>query len=133
MKALRVLVVEDDALIGELLTEMLDGMGYDVCAMECTEADAVAAAARCEPDLMIVDVRLRDGSGVAAVEEILCAGPIPHVFVTGDTSRILALRPGAVVIPKPFREADLARAIQHALRAIVVPPRIKASRLTCSP
>lgn len=117
MKALRVLVVEDDALIGELLAEMLEGMGHDVCAMEATEADAVAAAARLGPDLMIVDVRLREGSGVGAVEEILRAGPIPHVFVTGDISRILALRPGAVVIQKPFREADLARGIQHALRA----------------
>ena len=44
-----------------------------------------------DPDLMIVDVRLRDGSGISAVEEILTAGWIPHVFVSGETSRIQAL------------------------------------------
>ena len=49
MAALRVLVVEDDAIIGALLAEMLEGMGHDVCAVEATEADAVTAAARCGP------------------------------------------------------------------------------------
>jgi two-component system, response regulator PdtaR len=117
MKVLRILVIEDNALIGILLAEMLAAMGHDVCAIEATEADAVRAAVRCRPDLMIVDARLGEGSGVSAVEEILRAGPIPHLFVSGDTSRVQALRPGAVVIQKPFRESDLARAIQRALGA----------------
>lgn len=117
MTALRVLVVEDDAIIGALLAEMLEGMGHDVCAIEATEADAVAAAARCRPDLMIVDVRLGEGSGVSAVDEIHRAGPVPHVFVSADISRLQALRPGATIIQKPYREADLARVIQRALDA----------------
>ena len=120
MAALRVLVVEDDAIIGALLAEMLEGMGHDVCAVEGTEADAVAAAARWRPDLMIVDVRLGDGSGVAAVDEIHRAGPIPHVFVSADISRLQALRPGAAIIQKPYREADLARVIRRALDAPAV-------------
>jgi two-component system, response regulator PdtaR len=115
MKALRVLVVEDDFMIGMLLAEMLEEMGHDVCAIEATEAAAVTAAAQYRPDLMIVDVRLSDGSGISAVEEIRRTGPVPHLFVTGDISRVEALRPGAVVIQKPFQEADLARAIQRAL------------------
>jgi len=44
MRALRVLVVEDNAIIGMLLAEVLAGMGHDVCAIEATEADAVTAA-----------------------------------------------------------------------------------------
>jgi two-component system, response regulator PdtaR len=117
MKALRVLVVEDEMLIGMLLADALGAMGYDVCAVEETEAGAVAAAARCNPDLMIVDARLRQGSGVSAVEEILRTGWIPHVFVSGETSTIQALRPGAIVIQKPFRDMELDRAIQRALDA----------------
>ena len=89
MKALRVLVVEDEILIGMLLADALGAMGYEVCAIEPTETGAVAAAARCNPDLMIVDARLRDGSGVSAVEEILRAGWVPHVFISGETSTIL--------------------------------------------
>jgi DNA-binding response OmpR family regulator len=117
MKALRVLVVEDEILIGMLLADALEAMGCEVCAIEASETGAVAAAARCNPDLMIVDARLRDGSGVSAVEEILRTGWVPHVFVSGETSTIQALRPGAIVIQKPFREMDLSRAIQRALDA----------------
>ena len=117
MKALRVLVVEDEILIGMLLADTLGAMGYEVCAIEATETGAVAAAARCNPDLMIVDARLRDGSGVSAVEEILRTGWVPHVFISGETSTILALRPGAIVIQKPFRDIDLNRAIRRALDA----------------
>jgi CheY-like chemotaxis protein len=115
MAALRVLVVEDDAIIGALLAEMLEGMGHEVCAVEATEADAVTAAAHWRPDLMIVDVRLGEGSGVSAVDEIHRTRPVPHVFVSADISRLQALRPGAAIIQKPYREADLARVIRRAL------------------
>lgn len=117
MTAIRVVVVEDDAMIGGLLAEMLAGMGYDVCAIEATEADAVSAAARCMPDLMIVDVNLGEGSGVSAIEKIYRAGPVPHVFVSGDVSRVRALRPASIFMQKPYRESDLARVIQQALHA----------------
>lgn len=120
MKALRVIVVEDEAVIALLLAEVLAGMGHDVCAIEATEPDAVAAATRCRPDMMIFDAWLGDGSGVSAVEQILCTGFIPHVFVTGDALRVRSLRPGAVVIQKPFHESDLASAMQRALGAMAI-------------
>jgi len=118
MKALRILVVEDEPLIGMLLAEVLTGMGHDVCAIEATEAGAVTAAARHEPDLMIVDSRLAVGSGVSAVAKILLTGFIPHVFVTGDALTGPALSSRAVVIRKPFRDSDLVRAMQRALGAL---------------
>ena len=117
MKALDVLVVEDDAMIGVLLGEMLEAMGYGVCALETTGA---GAAVRYRPDLMIVDARLSDGSGVTAVDKILRTGFVPHVFISGDASRVRALRPDAVIIQKPFRELDLARGIRQALDATMV-------------
>ncbi len=70
MTQLRVLVVEDDALIGLLLADVIAEMGHDVCAIESTEAGAIAAAARYKPGLMIVDAGLRSGNGVSAVAEI---------------------------------------------------------------
>ena len=117
MILLRIIVVEDEAVIAMLLAEVLTGMGHEVCAIEATEADAVAAAARCRPDMMILDARLGDGSGISAIEQILCTGFVPHVFVTGDALRVQTLRPAAVVIQKPFDEAALARAMQRALGA----------------
>jgi DNA-binding response OmpR family regulator len=49
MKALSVLIVEDDAMIGMLLAEMLGEMGYDVCAIAATEEDAVARQSAASP------------------------------------------------------------------------------------
>lgn len=117
MTALRVLVVEDDALIGMLMADVLTGMGHQVCAVEATEAGAIAAAARCKPELMVVDAQLREGDGITAVEKILRNGFIPHVFVSGAVAGIQAQRPDAIVIQKPFQDTDLARAIARALAA----------------
>ena len=85
--------------------------------METNAANAVAAAARHRPDLMIVDVGLGEASGIAAVKEILRSGFVPHVFVTGDALRDLSLGPDAVLIQKPFRGPDIVKAIQRALAA----------------
>jgi CheY-like chemotaxis protein len=84
---------------------MLADLGYETGAIQATEEGAVAAAERHRPDLMIVDLKLAVGTGVAAVERITRAAPIPHVFMSGLGP--LAARPGDVVLTKPFREADL--------------------------
>lgn len=115
VQPLRILVVEDDPMIGPLLAEMLEDMGHVVCAVEVNVVNAVAAASRCRPDLMIVDVGLGETSGIAAVKEILTSGFVPHVFVTGDVLRNLALGAGAVLIQKPYRRSEIVSAIQRAI------------------
>ena len=109
------MIVEDEAMIAMLLDEVLTGMGHDVCANEATQADAVVAAARCKPDIMIVDANLGDGCGIAAVEEILRTGFIPYIFATVDALGVRLRSPEAVVLQKPYREADLAGAIKRAV------------------
>ena len=119
MTPLCVMVVEDDAMIGPLLAETLTGLGYEVCGIEATEAGAVEAVARHRPDLMIVDVNLAEGTGTAAMERITRAAPVPHLFMSGRTQQ--AAMPGEVLLSKPFREADLLRAIERALTPAVAP------------
>ena len=115
MKALRILLVEDDTMIGLLVADILKERGHEVCAIEITQGGAVTAAAHYRPDLVIADARLGHESGVSAIDEILRAGFVPHLFVTGNISRLKELRPDAVVLEKPFREAELMHAIQRAL------------------
>jgi CheY-like chemotaxis protein len=117
MKALRILVVEDDAMVAMALAEMLVMQGHSVCAIVASEAAAVAAALRFKPDMMIVDAQLREGSGLGAVDQIEGGAPIAHVFVSGDALRIRTLRPCATVIQKPYFERELTCAIQHAFDA----------------
>lgn len=118
MTALRVLLVEDDAMIGELLADMLQDMDYDVCSVEATESGAIAAAASCKPDLIIIDAQLGQGSGIAAIDAILSAGFVPHLFISGNVAKVSAQRPDAVTLEKPFKEAAFMRAIRRALDAI---------------
>lgn len=115
MKALHVLVVEDDSMLGIVLAEMLESIGHSVCGIEATEDEAVATALRCQPDLIIVGARLREGTGINAVARICRSGFVPHVFVSGDISDLKSGLKNAVIIQKPYREADLVRAMESAM------------------
>nr|WP_294514735.1 response regulator [uncultured Rhodopila sp.] len=119
MAALNVLVVEDDAMIGILLAEMLGDLGYNVCAIAATEDDAVTDAARCKPGLLIVDQQLREGNGSSAVARILLHGPVPCVFISGAPMR--SSRTAKKVLRKPFVEGDLMRAIRDVVTVVDVP------------
>ena len=115
MKALRTLVVEDDAILGELLAKTVESLGHAVCALETNVAKAVVAASHWRPDLMIVDVGQGEATGIAAVKEIVRSRFVPHVLVTGEAVRGMPLGPDTVFIQKPFRVSDLEQAIQRAL------------------
>lgn len=123
MKSLKVLVIEDDALVGVLLAELLAGMGHVVCATAATEAEAISAAQRHRPDLMIADGRLRSGDGVLAVTKILREGPVPFIFLSGDPAGVAARCPDAIVVRKPFRLSSLVSAIDGALKAAAASKR----------
>ncbi len=117
MQTLRVLVIEDDALIALMLAEVLSDLGHGVCATAATPAEALAAAHEQRPDFLLSDVKLRAGSGIDAVAEILRDRPIPHMFMTGDLMGLHLRLPDAVAIRKPFNRATLAKAIAKALEA----------------
>jgi CheY-like chemotaxis protein len=116
VEGLGIVVVEDDALIAMDLADLLIGMGHTVLAIAQTEREAVAAATRCKPDLMIVDGQLAEGSGIEAMRQILARGYVPHVYMTGDPLRIMGLAPDAVVIAKPFTLSALSSGIARAQR-----------------
>ncbi len=83
MTALRILLVEDDAEIRAVLAERLESLGHSVCATATTENEAVDAAGRSKPDLMIVDIGLTAGSGVAAAARVRQLALVPHFFMSG--------------------------------------------------
>ena len=111
---MNVLIVEDDFSIASLLQEQLEFDGYFVSGVARTVAEAKEAVARLEPDFAIVDVHLAHGdlgTDVAAhLRETTSAGII---FSTGDSSDPSLLRSlGDAVMTKPYRLADLSRALE---------------------
>lgn len=127
MNRLRVLLVEDDLLIGELLAELLSELGHDVCGLAQTEDDAVAAAARHGPDLILVDITLKQGDGLSAMRTIGQTSDARHVFMTGSGRH--QFPEGAVILQKPFCEPDLLR----ALAKVFDPPAIRITASWVNP
>jgi CheY-like chemotaxis protein len=109
----RVLVVEDEMLIGMLLEDMLTDLGYEVVKVVPRLKDALAAVESDSFDLAILDVHLQ-GESAFPVADALIARNLPFVFATGYGERGLPEsyreRP---VLQKPFARDDLERALQQ--------------------
>jgi CheY-like chemotaxis protein len=107
--ARRILVVEDEILIGMLLEDMLGELGYEVAAMASRVEEAMTLAREIDADAAILDVNL-DGKQVYPVAEILSGRGIPFVFATGYGERGLPpayqQRP---TLQKPFQQETLQR------------------------
>jgi two-component system NtrC family response regulator len=94
----KILVVDDDELIRELLADAVGRRGHTaLCTGSLAEARRILAVE--EPDLVYMDVRLPDGSGINALEEIRASKSSPEVIIItgqGDPDGAeLALRCGA--------------------------------------
>ena len=107
--------MEDEPLIAMLFEDVLTDMGHVVVATAMTEVDAVSLALDLKPYLIFVDHRLGEGSGVAALRQILHHGFIPHIFTSGDAQNPALQQEGSIGISKPFREDELMRAITLAM------------------
>jgi CheY-like chemotaxis protein len=113
----RVLVVEDEILIGMLLEDMLGDLGYTIAATASRVEEATAPAKDGEFDAAILDVNL-NGQDVYPVADILTARGIPFVFATGYGERGL---PGAYqhrpTLQKPFQQETLERHLARLFQA----------------
>ena len=128
----RLLLVEDDASLGETLRERLEREGY---AVEWSESLASArnavAAGSGAFDLIILDVNLPDGSGFEFAREVRSTCATPFIFVTAMNSaehRLEGYELGAEeFVPKPFHLKELLLRIRHVLETH--PPEAVAGKL----
>ncbi len=116
----RVLIVEDEAITALDLSCELTRIGYDVCGIVDTSADAIAAARQQRPSLVLMDIRLADGDdGVETARAIHGILDTAIVFLTAQSdeatlARALDVSPFGYLI-KPFRARDLKVTLDLAL------------------
>ncbi len=120
----RILVVDDDAALAEMISIVLSAEGYHVT--ECYDgALAVPEFQRLAPDLVLLDVMLPGKSGIDICEEIRAQSNVPIVMLTArsDTSDVVAgLGAGADdYVPKPFKPKELVARVKARLRSIEQP------------
>ena len=109
-----VLIIEDDALLALEIEFLLSAHGATSFSFAATETQAVSCAARKRPALMTADVRLREGTGPAAVSKIIDGlGHIPTIFITGTPEECLPCRPPHRLLEKPMDDQRLAEAFKE--------------------
>jgi two-component system, OmpR family, response regulator RegX3 len=114
-----VLVVEDEESITTPLTAALEREGFDA-AVAPTAAEALELAGRLEPDLVLLDLMLPDGSGLDVCRELRRTSDVPIIVVTArgdEADRVVGLELGADdYVVKPFSARELVARIRAVLR-----------------
>lgn len=116
----KVLIVEDELLIAMDLRGRLKDLGYEVLAIADTAEKAFNLAASCDPDLILMDIRLGGGSdGIEAAVAVRQCLDIPVIFLTShaDTQTLerAKLSDPFGYIVKPFGSIDFRATIEIAL------------------
>ena len=118
MTALRVLIVDDEPLARQRLLHLLAEIPGTEVVGECDDgADAAKAISELAPDVVLLDVQMREMGGFALVDAIGADRMPPVVFVTAhDEFAIRAFDVNAVdYLLKPVQTPQLARALQRAV------------------
>lgn len=115
----RILVIEDDVLLGEIIRDELTRSGYQV-HVAGDGAQGLAEFTRREPDLVLLDLILPDRNGFAILSDIRAISSVPVVILTSrdlGEEKVTGLDLGADdYITKPFRPDELLARIRARLR-----------------
>ncbi len=114
-----VLIVDDEEALAENVAEIVSGLGVDT-AVARDRTSALAAAARRDFDVALIDVRLPDGDGISLLEPLRARSPYMQlVLVTGNATlegAIAAVRGDAFAyVLKPVSPPDLLDTVRRAL------------------
>lgn len=120
MEKARVMIVEDKAIVAEDCRCCLENLGYTVSAIVASGEESVEKAEKDEPDVVLMDISLRDEmDGIRAAELIYSRFGIPVVFLTAYSDPPLLEKAKKVgsygYLVKPFEENELYVSLEMAL------------------
>jgi two-component system response regulator MtrA len=117
----RVLVVDDDPALAEMLTIVLRGEGFDP-AVVSEGTKALPALRELKPDLVLLDLMLPGMNGIDVCKAIRAESGVPIVMLTAKTDTVdvvLGLESGADdYVVKPFKPKELVARLRTRLRRI---------------
>ena len=120
LSAAKIVVVEDDMNVAEVLKARLTSFGYEVVGSAASGSDAIELVLTQGPDLVLMDIMLEgDINGIEAAEQIGRQSDVPIVFITclsdqGVVDRAIAASPYGYIV-KPYDMATLRSTIEIAL------------------
>ena len=121
---LRILIVEDEALLLMQLEMMVEDEGHSVVGTAMTSTDAIEIAEHTRPDLAFVDLHLLDGpTGLDVAGHLRAMDEVTVVFVTANDKCIPEDYLGAAgLIAKPYSQSGIQAAIKYIHECIRWPP-----------
>ncbi len=132
----RVLVVDDDATVAEVVDRYLCNAGFDVDRAADGPA-ALRATEAAVPDLVVLDLMLPGLDGIEVCRRLRQRAPIPVIMLTArgeETDRIAGLECGADdYVTKPFSPRELVLRVRSVLRRASTPPQAGAGVLRAGP
>jgi len=115
-RSLRVLIIEDEAMIALLIEDMVGDLGGQVVGPATKFEQAMYLALQADFDLAVLDVNI-DGLAVYPIADVLRDRGIPFIFMTGYDSSVIPQRyQHNCVLLKPFTNQTFS----NALREIIV-------------
>ena len=113
-RALRVLVVEDEVIVGMLVEDMLQELGYEVAALSTHLEQAVELARSSDIDFAMLDLNLNGKLSYPVAEALRLRG-LPFIFATGYGAKVLVPPyAGTPTLQKPFNLDELRRTLAEA-------------------
>lgn len=121
---LRVMIVEDEALLLMQLESTIEDEGHDVVGTAMTSGEAIALARLVEPDIAFVDLHLLDGpTGIYVARHLRASDKTLVVFITANATRIPEDYEGAAgIVSKPFSQAGITACIRYLSECVRRPP-----------
>ncbi|GAA0463314.1 response regulator [Sphingomonas molluscorum] len=108
-----VLVIEDEWLIAEYVCELALSAGATSIDQAATQSDAVAAATKNPPAVILSEVQLAEGTGPLAVVEIMeQLGDVPVIFITGTPEACEPCHYAAAILSKPIDPHEVVGAFR---------------------
>ncbi len=114
---IKILVVEDEMIIGAKISMQLTSLGYEVTGILPRGEEAILHVEENKPDIILLDINLKGKlDGITTAEQIQLRNNIPVIYLTANSdeatfNRAKLTRPYAF-ISKPFKQLDLQRAIE---------------------
>lgn len=131
----KVLIVEDELLVAENISDILQHEGHTICGIADRADEALAVLKAETPDLVVCDIYIKgDKTGIELVKEIIRISSIPVIYLTAfsdqKTIQTAAATVPAAYVVKPFTEKQLLAAVALALaqnsasagQKLLVPP-----------
>ena len=119
MENLRILVVEDESIVARDIQIMLKRLGYGLSSIAFTGKDAIEKAKEVQPDLVLMDIKLKeDMDGIETAEQIRARFYIPIIYISAlsdeETLKRAKKTEPFFLISKPVEESELQTIIKKA-------------------